>query len=300
MANILGVGIATLDIINRVSVYPAEDVEVRALSQTVQRGGNATNTLVVLSQLGHHCTWLGTLGDDAASEIVVADLATYGIDTGAVEVIHGGRTPTSYITLSEATGSRTIVHYRDLPELSTDAFFNLDLANFQWLHIEGRDPERTLAMLDHARSLVPDIPVSVEIEKSRPGIEAIFASAGLLLYSRPYVESQGFTPAGGGAPEFLRSQSSRFPQATHVCTWGAEGAYAIEPQGINTEMPPNWVHHSKAIPPPTLVETLAAGDTFNAGLISALLESVELPMALKTANALAGRKCGQAGLANLV
>ena len=51
MSKILGVGIATLDIINRVEHYPGADDEVRALSQVQVRGGNVTNTLVVLAQM---------------------------------------------------------------------------------------------------------------------------------------------------------------------------------------------------------------------------------------------------------
>ena len=46
---ILGVGIATLDLINEVERYPPEDAEVRALTQRRSRGGNAANTLAVLS-----------------------------------------------------------------------------------------------------------------------------------------------------------------------------------------------------------------------------------------------------------
>ena len=53
MARILGIGIATLDVINIVDEYPREDDEIRANGQRIARGGNVTNTLVVLSQLGH-------------------------------------------------------------------------------------------------------------------------------------------------------------------------------------------------------------------------------------------------------
>ena len=59
MAHVLAVGVATLDIINEVESYPPEDGEVRALAQAIRRGGNASNTLVVLSQLGHSCEWAG-------------------------------------------------------------------------------------------------------------------------------------------------------------------------------------------------------------------------------------------------
>ena len=64
---VLGVGIATLDLVNEVDRYPAEDAEIRARAQRVGRGGNCTNTLAVLAQLGHACSWAGTLGDDAAA-----------------------------------------------------------------------------------------------------------------------------------------------------------------------------------------------------------------------------------------
>ena len=50
MAQILGIGIATLDIINEVDGYPVEDSEQRALAQRQRTGGNVTNTLTVLRQ----------------------------------------------------------------------------------------------------------------------------------------------------------------------------------------------------------------------------------------------------------
>ena len=61
MARILSIGIATLDIINEVDGYPSEDTEVRALSQRIACGGNAANTLTVLSLLGHRCAFGGVL-----------------------------------------------------------------------------------------------------------------------------------------------------------------------------------------------------------------------------------------------
>ncbi|MDO7667563.1 MAG: PfkB family carbohydrate kinase, partial [Pseudomonadota bacterium] len=75
MAKILAIGIATLDIINTVESYPDEDSEQRALSQHQTRGGNATNTLTVLSQLGHHCTWAGVLIDEPDSQVIQHDLS---------------------------------------------------------------------------------------------------------------------------------------------------------------------------------------------------------------------------------
>jgi ketohexokinase len=123
MALIIGIGIATLDIINTTDGYPGEDAEVRALSQSIRRGGNVTNTLTVLSQLGHRCQWAGTLGDDFSTGIIKSDLQRQQIDFRRSTVISAGRAPTSCITLNKNNGSRTIVHFRDLPEYSFEHFF---------------------------------------------------------------------------------------------------------------------------------------------------------------------------------
>ena len=126
MAKILAVGIATLDIINTVESYPLLDSETRALSQHKTRGGNATNTLAVLSQLGHQCYWAGVLIDETDTQLIRKDLALYNIDISACQKAANGKMPTSYITLDQQTGSRTIVHFRDCPEYSFASFKALD------------------------------------------------------------------------------------------------------------------------------------------------------------------------------
>ena len=114
MSRILCVGIATLDIINHVAEYPVEDSELRALSQSRRMGGNAANTAVLLSQLGHTVSWVGNLGP--GGDIVEETFRQHRVDAAAAVRLTTGGMPTSYVTLSESTGSRSIVHHRDLPE----------------------------------------------------------------------------------------------------------------------------------------------------------------------------------------
>lgn len=284
MARILGVGIATLDIINSVAAYPPEDAEVRALAQRVRRGGNCTNSLVVLSQLGHDCAWGGVLADESDAARITDDLNGFGIDLGPVRRLAHGKVPTSYITLNQQNGSRTIVHYRDLPEYRYEDFQTVDLAGFDWLHFEGRNIADTARMLELARVTRPQTPRSVEIEKPRPGIEQLFPLATLLLFSRAYVQAQ----AGGEPARFLHDMHRRAPQADLILAWGAAGAWALSRRG--------QLIHSPAFPPPRVVDTLGAGDTFHAGIIDALVRRLTLAEALEAACRLAGRKCGHTDL----
>lgn len=287
MARILAIGIATLDIINLVTTYPAEDSEIRALGQRVTRGGNATNTLVVLSQLGHTCSWGGVLADDNDVATILADLEAYRIDLCHCRRVPGGKNPTSYILLSQATGSRSIVHYRDLPEYDFEQFAGIDLTQFDWLHFEGRNIDATLEMLRYARRQAPDLALSVEIEKPRPGVERLYTEPDMLMFSRAFALAGGFRDAAA----LFSAVRPQAPCADLVCSWGEAGAQALDRTGVLLTSP--------AFPPPQLLDTLGAGDTFNAGLIDARVRGIPLPQALEAACRLAGRKCGRQGLGGL-
>ena len=285
---ILGVGIATLDIVNEVADYPAEDSEIRALTQRRVRGGNVTNTLSVLAQLGHRCAWSGTLADDPASELILADLARHGIDTTQAVRIANTATPTSYVTLSRRTGSRSIVHHRDLPELDAAAFASTRMASPDWVHFEGRVPEETYRMLQMVRTAEPRARISVELEKPRPGIEVLFDGPDLILSGRAFAEARGFSDPHA----FLEDLGRRTTAALCVLGWGAQGAYLLV-RGAAIE-------HIPTEPPARVIDTLGAGDCLNAGIIDGLLRDMTPVQTLARAVRLAGLKCGHSGLAGLI
>jgi ketohexokinase len=285
MAKILAVGIATLDIINTVETYPSENTEVRARSQRKTRGGNATNTLVVLSQLGHQCHWAGVLIDEPDCVIIKQELLDFKIDSSACHTMTSGKMPTSYISISQKTGSRSIVHYRDCPEFSFTDFEKIDLTQFDWIHFEGRNVEQTKLMLQYLNKYHPSTPCSLEIEKPRADIETLFLLPSILMFSQDYAIAHHHETA----EELLNSLPKGIVAS---CTWGKQGAWAINKK--------QHLFHSKTYDPPNVVDTLGAGDTFNAAFIDGRLHKSELSQALTKACELAGRKCGQQGLTNLV
>ncbi len=287
MGRILAVGNATLDIINLVDDYPHEDQEVRASSQQFRRGGNACNTLCVLSQLGNQCSWAGTLADEPDAAMILADLDVSHIDYSAMHTVPHGKVPTSYVTLSRHSGSRTIVHYRDLPEYRFADFARIDLSTLDWLHFEGRNIDELTRMMVHARNDQPNLLLSLEVEKARPGIEVLFPYADLLLFSKEYALHHGSHDLQG----FLQRMASQICDTMISCTWGDRGASAIDAEGN--------MFHAPAFEPALVVDTLGAGDTFNAGMIDQLLQGHPLELALIEASRLAGKKCGRYGLHNL-
>jgi ketohexokinase len=190
--------------------------------------------------------------------------------------------PHSCILLSRATGSRTIVHYRDLPEYPASAFASLDLTPFRWIHFEGRAVEELGAMLERARG--SGATVSLEVEKPREGIESLFGLPDLLLFSRVYARSRGFDDP----QRFLQSVPPAGKAA--FLAWGADGGWCREAGGA--------LYHVAA-PGVEVVDSIGAGDVFNAGVIHGRLQGWPPERTLAAAVELASAKCARQGFAGL-
>jgi len=290
MANILCVGVATLDYTLDVSEFPSEDSEIRALAATVQPGGNAANTAYVLAQAGHQAQLAAVLATDPEGAALQALLERRGVGCAAC-VRHPGQTPASHILRSQTTGSRTIVHYRDLPELSAAEFARIDLTTADWVHFEGRHPEALRVMLQRARRVLIDQPISLELEKPRPGLSAraeIPEEADVLIYSRHWASRTSTEPME--PEEFLRLIKDEFSDRIQILTWGRQGAWLVHHGRVT---------HCPASPGARVRDSVGAGDTFNAGLIAALVAGASPEEALHSAVRLAERKLSQVGLDGL-
>ncbi len=282
MAKLLCIGIATLDIINEVAHYPCEDDEVRIIRQTKRRGGNASNTAVVLSQLGHQSYWAGTLVDEVDAQLVREDFNNYHINYHYCQHVAEGKLPTSYITLNRENGSRTICHFRDSPEFSFNAFKRIPLEQFTWLHFEGRNCEQTLRMLAYIKEYYPQICVSLEIEKSRKAIEALIPLADIILFSKVYAQSCGFD----SAKPFCLFMGQKYVQQKIFCGWGSSGAAAVD----------HNQYYWQDAPSINAIDTIAAGDVFNAVVIDQQIRQQTMAQTLASACQCAARQCEHRGL----
>lgn len=114
----------------------------------------------------------------------------------------------SFIIKSQSTGSRTIVNYNELPEMTLEEFSSIadELGpRAQWFHFEvrssqilitwyivlmisqGRAPAVTLDCLRYIRDKFPSARISVEVEKpGRPGLRELAASADVVFYSKTW------------------------------------------------------------------------------------------------------------------
>jgi ketohexokinase len=282
LARILVTGIATVDHVLDVAAYPAEDSESRALGSETRPGGNAANTAYLLAQAGHRADLAAVVATGAEGDGLLGLLGARGIGVNTCKR-RQGHTPTSHVLRSLASGSRTIVHFRDLPELAAGDFRKLALSGYDWFHFEGRNPGELPAMLRAARRAAVDQPLSLELEKSREGLDKALPLADVLMFSRGWAQARSVEDP----EDFIRQAARQRPEQVQTLTWGHRGA---------------WLAHREEIfhcPPCAGLEirdSLGAGDSFNAGLIHALVSGEPPERALEMAVRLAERKLAQVGL----
>ncbi|XP_026527362.1 ketohexokinase isoform X3 [Notechis scutatus] len=268
---ILCIGLVCLDIISVVDNYPEEDSDTRCLSQRWQRGGNASNTCTVLALLGAPCAFMGSLAPGHAANFVRDDFRRYEVDLTHVALHLACSLPVSTVISNWATGTRTILHAAsNLPDVTAADFEKVDLSQYKWIHWEGRNASEQVKMLQQVEKYNQSCPpservtTSVEVEKTRPELYQLFCYG-----------------------DVVRGQ-----RATLICAWAEYGADAMGPDKL--------LVHSDAFSPETVVDTLGAGDTFNAAVILALSKGNTLPAALTYGCQVAGRKCGVHGYDGIV
>ncbi|XP_062302414.1 ketohexokinase isoform X7 [Osmerus eperlanus] len=183
----------------------------------------------------------------------------------------------------------------NLPDVTATDFSKVDLTQYSWIHWEGRNAEEQVKMIQQValfnRSLPQQqrITISVEIEKTMEPLYQLFPYGDIVFISKDVAMHFGFHSAASALQELYHRVKKG---AVLICAWAEKGADALGPDGV--------VVHSDAFSPEVLVDTLGAGDTFNASVIYCLSHGGSLQEALMFGCQVAGRKCGVHGYDGIV
>ncbi len=260
-------------------------------------GGSAANTAAALARLEVPCRFVGVVGDDEFGRFAVASLVEAGVDCSAVESTSDAPTVIVIVAVSP-DGERLI--YVWPPSGGAHGALRVDAAvaavtDADWLHVSGiclrvapaRDA--VLAAMERAKDL--GIPVSLDLNlrlenwgwegEFRQVVDAAIAQADVVLGSAP----DEIVPLAGIDDPGEAAISVAGATRLVVARRGPDGAMACSAEGVVSE--PGFGIE--------VVDTVGAGDAFDAGFITARLQGLDVTEALRWGNAVAALTVSRRG-----
>ncbi|NDR57013.1 PfkB family carbohydrate kinase [Aliiruegeria sabulilitoris] len=271
MARILVLGMAAVDFVLSMDVFPSEPTKYRAKAADIVGGGPAANAAVAIARLGGSPSFIGRLGSDPLADLVLNDLEAAGVGTAHVHRAEGGRSSFSSVYV-DARGERQIVNFRG-EGLTEEVDWIARLPAPDAVLVDTRWPNGAAAALDMAR------------EWNVPGVvdgEAPIDPRLLEKATHVALSAQGLASLepGDDLAAALERLTARIPGWACV-TDGANGVWYTGARGID-HIPAFAVD---------VVDTLAAGDVWHGAFALSLAEGQAEADAIRFANATAALKC---------
>ena len=260
-------------------------------------GGSAANTAAALARLGVRCRFVGAVGDDSYGRFATKTLAQAGVDTSHVEST--SRAPTVMVIVVVATDGERLIYVWP-PTGGAHAELDVEAAessipDAEWLHVSGLclrvSPAREAVLAAMARARDLGIPVSFDLnlrlenwgwdDGFRAVVDEAVERSDVVLGAAVDEVSQ---LAGLQDPVEAATALAGHDRLV-IARLGSDGAVACSRE--ETVRQPGF--------PVDVVDTVGAGDAFNAGFITARRRGVEVSEAVRWGNAVAALAIRRAG-----
>ncbi|MFH1095064.1 MAG: carbohydrate kinase family protein [Candidatus Micrarchaeota archaeon] len=282
--DVICVGHLVYDIRDYVEDFPQADKTVfLRRPPAISAGGSAANAALNAVRLGHSAGLVSNVGDDPHGRFLLAELAREGIHSPHVKLVKGGRTGLS-IVLIDKNGEVMVVE--DTGCVDAKRRLPADyIASARWVHLSGCSYDWMLQTAKAAHDGGKPLSVDPGRAASRLGMKKlapVLEKTDLLILNRKEL----LALTGSSALEEVRRLSKKFDcsvvlktgHGPAVCS--ASGAAAFEVPPFNAS---------------EVVDTIGAGDAFDAGVICGKLERKPLYEAVRLGHACAAAKVMHAG-----
>jgi sugar/nucleoside kinase (ribokinase family) len=325
---LLFVGLATVDLVQRVDRLPGIDEKVQSESVDVAAGGPATNAAVTAAALGATVTLVSAVGAHPLGDLVRADLAAHGVNLIDVTPHSPEPPPVSAVTVLASTGERTIVSRNAGNRQIAVPADGLPVADLTL--VDGHHPVLAAAAARAAHRLL------VDAGSWRPVFADVFPHAEVVACSGDFrhpaavgntaaadiagtdvtggradsAATAAATSAAGAAALVSAARADAATAAAIGRTFAAApptGKAAATPHVVITHgaEPVRWfspaTHGEVPVPHVTAVDTAGAGDAFHGALAVALARGqsahgdLDLPGAIAYASRIAAVRVMHAG-----
>ncbi|MDR8412570.1 carbohydrate kinase family protein [Nonomuraea sp. 3-1Str] len=244
-------------------------------------GGSGAITACGAARLGLRVAFAGRVGDDPAGAFVLDTLARRGVDVSACVVESGAATALTVIladgqdrAILTAPGCLGRTSAGDVPPELLARVAHVHVSSF---YLQPRLAEGVPDLFRAARAAGATTSLDTNDDPSGrwEGLEEVLPLTGVLLPNEREALAIAGVPELGQA---LRELAAR--GTTPVVKCGAEGALTIvDGEPLRVPAPPPPAHQGPAV----VVDTVGAGDSFDAGLIASRLRGLPVRRSLEVA-----------------
>jgi sulfofructose kinase len=276
---IVGVGLANLDVLGVVPVFPDKNSKNRVDQVSIQGGGPAATAISAAAALGAQTAFVGSVGDDDFGRAIARGLEDLGVDVRGLLRVAGARSPFSFVVVDASDASRTVFHVPgtapplDPATIATDILDDADV-----LVIDGRQPAAQLLAARRARTQATS--VLLDAERLDQPTRALLACTDVCIASAQLGRELGRDPLAA-----LAALAALGP-TTVVITRGEEGSIGRRGDGPVVSQPAFAVD---------AVDTTGCGDVYHCAFAVGLARHLDLAGCMELASAAAALKCRALG-----
>lgn len=305
---IVGLGLAALDILVRTQDLPTWECGARLSALAIDGGGPVATALAAAQKLGAQTGYVGTYGSDRMGRIKLETLVEHGIDVSRAIQRPGAEEHAILVCVHGETGERIFsgIGHRSMQPLQVDEldrdyltsaeFLHLDgtymeaaLQAARWMHVAGKrvmvdGPATQGQVSEDMRELVSLADILIcgsGFGRGLTGKESIWEAGEALLDLGPGIVVQTEGKVGSYTSTRVKSSSP-------------EGKYSF-PQGLYST--PKGKYSSLHTPAfeVEVLDTTGAGDVFHGAYLVGLLHGWDLQQAALFSTAVSAMKCAQLG-----
>jgi sulfofructose kinase len=282
---IVGLGLAALDILVRTSNLPTWECGVRLRALGIDGGGPVATALVAAQRLGVQTGYVGTCGSDRLGRIKLETLSEHGVDISHIVQRPGAEESAILVCVHEATGERIFsgASHPDFQALRVEELDHGYITSARFLHLDGCHAEAALAAARWMHQAGKQVMLDGSATRGpiSPQMRLLVAEADVLICG------SGFGPALTGKADLCEAGATILQLGPHIVvqTEGSAGSYTTTREGS---------FHTPAFQVEVL-DTTGAGDVFHGAYLVGLLKGWNLRSIALFSSAVAALKCSRLG-----
>ncbi|PSO49106.1 MAG: ribokinase [Cyanobacteria bacterium SW_9_44_58] len=268
-SHIVVLGSLNMDLAANTSRLPMPGETITGESFAMIPGGKGANQAIAVSRLGIPCQMVGRVGQDSFGQNLIQSLQDNQVDSSGVLKDESVHTGVAMIAVDDSGENQIIV----IPEANG----NLDAIDVERLrpHLEGAaflllQLEIPLAVVEAAAELAQKMGVKVILDPAPAQALPLTLYHNVDIITPNAVEAEqlvGFAVIDTDTAQQAAMQLQKQGVNTVIVTLGQQGVYCAH--GEETFFVP-------AFDTDPIIDTVAAGDAFNAGLAVALCQGMNL------------------------